>query len=118
MICSSTTSHCHASRGHPTSYGFKKKVLLAMKSRYRKITGRRVHSGDVVSGDEDVSAVDSLAVKLSSEMQSALDKQEAAHQEVEVLKARKVTISKILVPPPPPDVSLEIVNQTQQSAAV
>jgi hypothetical protein len=45
-----------------------------------------------------------------------LDKQEAAHQDAELLKVRKITVSKILVPPP--DVSLEIVNQTQRSAAI
>ncbi len=56
-------------------YDLKKKVLLAMKSRYRKVTGHGTHSGDVVLGD----AVDSLAVNLSLEMQSSLDKQEAAH---------------------------------------
>jgi hypothetical protein len=49
-------------------YDFKKKVLSAMKLRYHKVTGRVPHSGDVVSGDEDVSAVDSLVVKLSSEI--------------------------------------------------
>ncbi len=100
------------------SYDFKKKVLSAMKSRYHKVTGCGMHSGDVVSGDKDLFAVDSFAVKLSSEMQSALDWQEAAHQEVELLKARKVSVSNILVPPPPQDVSSVIVSQTQQSAAI
>ncbi len=47
----------------PTNlYDFKKKVLSAMKSRYLKVTSRGTHSGDVVSGDEDVSAGDRLAV--------------------------------------------------------
>ncbi len=59
-------------------YDFKKKVLSAMKLRCCKVTGSGTHSGDAVSGDKDVSAVGSLAVKLSMEMQSALDKQEAA----------------------------------------
>ncbi len=99
-------------------YDFKKKVLSAMKSRYRKVTARGSHSDNVVSGDEDVSAVDSLAVTLSLEMQLALDKQEAARREAEILKARKVTVSNILVPPPPPDVPSELVSQPQQSAAV
>jgi hypothetical protein len=98
-------------------YDFKKKVLSAMKSRYRKVTACGSHSGDVVSGDEDVSVVDSLAVTLSMEMQSALDKQEAARREAELLKARKVTVSNILVPPPS-DVPSEIMSQTQQSAAI
>jgi hypothetical protein len=56
-------------------YNFKKKVLLAMKSRYHKVTERGMYSGDAVLGDKDVSAVDSLAVKLVLEMQSALDMQ-------------------------------------------
>jgi hypothetical protein len=77
-------------------YDFKKKVS-AMKSRYRKVTARGSHSDNVVSGGEDVSAVDSLAVTLSMEMQSALDKQEAARREAELLKARKITVSNILV---------------------
>jgi hypothetical protein len=46
-------------------YNFKKKVLSAMKLRYSKVTGHGSHSDNVVSGDEDVSAVDSLTVKLS-----------------------------------------------------
>jgi hypothetical protein len=41
---------------------FKKKVLLAMKLRYLKLTGHGMYSGDVVSGDEVVSAVDYLAI--------------------------------------------------------
>jgi hypothetical protein len=47
-----------------------------------------------------------------------LDKQEAAHQEAEFLKAKKATISNILVPPSPSDVLPEIVYQTQQFAAI
>ena len=50
---------------------FKKKVLSSMKSRYQKVTGRGTHSGDVVTGDEDVSVVDCLTVKMYSEMMSA-----------------------------------------------
>jgi hypothetical protein len=96
-------------------YHFKKKVLLAMKSRYRKITNRGTHSGDTVRGDEDVSAVDSLAVKLSSEMQSAFDREEAKHREAEMWKEQKKAVSNILVPPPPPDVPS---HHTQQSATV
>jgi hypothetical protein len=96
-------------------YDFKKKVLSAMKSRYRKITNRGTHSGDAVCGDEDVSAVDSLAVKLSLEMQSAFDKEEARSQEAEMWKAQKKAVSNILVPPPPPDVPS---HQTQQSATM
>ncbi len=58
-------------------YDFMKKVLSAMKSRYRKVTDRGTHSGDAVSGDEDVSVVDSLAVKLFTELTMAVDKEEA-----------------------------------------
>jgi hypothetical protein len=89
-----------------------------MKLRYRKVTGLGTHSDDMVSGDEDVSVVNTLAVKLATEMQSALDKQEAARREEEFLKARYFSVSNILVPPPHPDVPSEIVSQTQQSAAV
>jgi hypothetical protein len=35
-----------------------------MKSRYHKVTGHGVFSGDLVSEDKDVYAVDSLVVKL------------------------------------------------------
>jgi hypothetical protein len=96
-------------------YDFKKTVLSAMKSRYRKITNRGAHSGDAVGRDEDVSAVDSLAVKLCSEMQSAFDKEEARRREAEMWKAQKKAVSNILVPPPPPDVPS---HHTQQHATV
>jgi hypothetical protein len=86
-----------------------------MKSRYRKITNHGAHSGDAMGGVEDVSAVDSLVVKLSTEMQSAFDKEEARHQEAELWKAQKKAMSNILVPPPPPDVPS---HQTQQSATI
>jgi hypothetical protein len=65
-------------------YDLKKKVLLAMKSRYLNMTGHGMHSGDVVSGDEDVSAVECLVVKLFMEMQLALDEEEAARHEAEM----------------------------------
>jgi hypothetical protein len=48
-----------------------------------------MHSGDVVSGDEDVSVVDHLVVKLFAEMQLVLDKEEAARCEAEMWKAQK-----------------------------
>jgi hypothetical protein len=91
-----------------------------MKSRYRKVTDRGSHSGDAVSGDEDVSVVDSLAVKLFTELTMAVDKEEAKRREAELWKAQKKTVSNILVPPPPPDVPSEIVpvSNTQQYAAV
>ena len=99
-------------------YDFKKKVLSAMKSRYLKVTGRGMHSGDIVSGDEDVSAVDRLAVKLFTEMTLVLDKEEAARREAELWKAQKKAVSNILVPPPPTDLPSDLAPQTQQSAAV
>lgn len=37
-----------------------RKALLAMKSRYHKVTGCGMHSDDVVSREEDVSALDAL----------------------------------------------------------
>jgi len=50
------------------AYDFRKKVILAIKSRYLKVTGSGTHSGDVVSGNEDVSTVDSGS-ELYQEMQ-------------------------------------------------
>jgi hypothetical protein len=73
----------------PNLYDFKKKVLSAMNLRYLKVTGCGMHSGDVVSGDEDVSVVDHLVVKLFAEMQLVLDKEEAARCEAEMWKAQK-----------------------------
>jgi hypothetical protein len=52
----------------PSNLYFKKKVLSAMKSRYRMVTDHGAHSGDAVGGVEVVSVVDSLAVKLVLEM--------------------------------------------------
>ena len=66
------------------------------------MTDRGSHSGDAVSGDEDVSVVDTLAVKLFCEMQEMVDKHEAARREAELWKAKKKSVSNILVPPPPP----------------
>jgi hypothetical protein len=93
-----------------TVYDLKKKVLLEIKSRYLKVTGHGTHSGDVVSGDEDV--------KLFSEMTLVLDKEDAARHEAELWKAQKKAVSNILVPPSPPDIPSDYVPQMQQSAAV
>lgn len=41
-----------------------RKVMSAMKLRYHNVTGHGRHSGVTVSRDEDVSALDSLALKL------------------------------------------------------
>ena len=82
------------------------------------MTDRGSHSGDAVSGDEDVSVVDTLAVKLFCEMQEMVDKHEAARREAELWKAKKKSVSNILVPPPPPDLPLEDSPVTQQSTAV
>ena len=60
-----------------------------MKSRYLKVTGRGTHSGDALSGVEDISAVDRLAVKLYQEMQLAIDKEDAACCEAVMWKAQK-----------------------------
>ncbi len=100
-------------------YDFKKKVPSVMKLRYIKVTGHGTHSGDVVSGDQDVSAVDHLAVKLFMEMTLVFDKEEAACHEAELRKAQKKSLSNILVPPPPPpDLPFDFAPQMQQSAAV
>jgi len=45
-----------------------------MKLRYLKVTGHRTHSGDPLTDNEDISAVDHLAVKLYQEIQLAIDK--------------------------------------------
>jgi len=37
------------------AYDFRKKVILAMKSRYLKAMGHRTHSGDALTGNEDIS---------------------------------------------------------------
>jgi hypothetical protein len=70
-------------------YDFKKKVISAMRSRYQKITGRGTHSGNVMTGDEDVSVVDRLAVKMYSEILAVQDKHEAVRREAELWKAQK-----------------------------
>jgi hypothetical protein len=44
-------------------YDFKKKVLSTMKPRYQSVTSHGTHSNDA-TGDEEVLAVDGLAVKL------------------------------------------------------
>jgi len=100
------------------TYDFRKKVISAMKSRYLKVTGRGTHSGDALSGSEDISAVDHLAVKLYQEMQLAIDKEEAARREAAMWKAQKQAVSNILVPPPNPDLPSASSNPTQQSAPV
>ncbi len=56
------------------TYDFRKKVISAMKLRYLKVTGHRTHSGDPLTDNEDISAVDHLAVKLYQEIQLAIDK--------------------------------------------
>jgi len=53
----------------------------------------------VVSGNEDVSVVDHLALKLYQEMQLAIDKEEAACHEAAMWKMQKQVVSNILVPP-------------------
>jgi hypothetical protein len=100
-------------------YDFKKKVLSAMKARYLRVTSRGSHSVDV-DGDEDVSMVDRLAVKMQTEMTEVQDKEEATRREAELWKAQKKAVSNILVPPPRPDLSEEVavVSATQQLAAV
>jgi hypothetical protein len=82
------------------------------------VTGRGTHSGDALSGSEDISAVDRLAVKLYQEMQLAIDKEEAAHREAAMWKAQKQAVSNILVPPPNPDLPSASSNPTQKSAPV
>jgi len=84
------------------TYDFRKKAILAMKSRYLKVTGCGTHSGDPLTGSKDISAVDCLVVKLYQEMQLAIDKDEAAHHEAAMWKAQKQAVSNILVPPPHP----------------
>jgi hypothetical protein len=100
------------------TYDSRKKVILAMKSRYLKVTGRGTHSGDALSGSEDISVVDCLAVKLYQEMQLAIDRDEAARHEAAMWKAQKQAVSNILVPPPNPDLPSAPSNPTQQSAPV
>jgi hypothetical protein len=68
---------------------FRKKVILAMKSSYLKVMGHGTHSGDPLTGNKDISAVDHLAVKLYQEMQLAIDKDEAACHEAAMWKAQK-----------------------------
>jgi len=89
-----------------------------MKSRYLKVTGRGMHSGDPMTGSEDISAVDHLAVKLYQEMQLAIDRDEAARREAAMWKAQKQAVSNILVPPPNPDLPSAPSNPTKQSAPV
>ncbi len=72
----------------------------------------------MVSGDEDVSAVDSLAVKLVCEIQMVLDKNEAAHHEAELWEAKKKSVPNVLVPPPPPDLPLQEFLVPQQSSVI
>ncbi len=96
-------------------YDFKKKVVAGMKARHRKVTGRGTHATSANPDDfEDVSAVDRLAEKLYNEMQLVQDRKEASRQEAELLKAAKKSTSNLLVPPPMPDLPMEV---TQQSAA-
>jgi len=89
-----------------------------MKSRYLKVTGRGMHSRDPLTGNEDISAVDRLVVKLCQEMQLAIDKDEAAHGKAAMWKAQKQAVSNILVPPPNLDLPSDSNNPTQQSAPV
>jgi len=51
-----------------------KRVISEMKLRYLRVTSHGTHSGDVVPGNKDVSAVDHLIVKLYQEMQLAIYK--------------------------------------------
>jgi hypothetical protein len=75
-----------------------------MKSRCLKVTGHGTHSGDVVSGNEYVSAVDHLSVKqLVVRLQC---------------KAQKKAVSNILLTPPNPDLLSDPNKPTQQSAPV
>jgi hypothetical protein len=71
----------------------------------------------VVALDKDVSVVDSLAVKLFTELMTVVDEEEAKHREAQLWKAQKKSVSNILVPPPPPDVPSDLVD-TQQYAAI
>jgi hypothetical protein len=68
---------------------FRKRVISAMKSRYLKVMGCGTHSGDALTGNKDISAVDCLGVKLYQEMQLAIDKEEAARHEAAMWKAQK-----------------------------
>jgi hypothetical protein len=100
----------------PTNiYDFKKKVLVAMKVRHDRVTGRGPHAGCNEAQDEDLLAVDSLAEKLYKEMMEVVDRNEASHHKAELMKALKRSASNILVPPPPPDLPC---LGTQQSAAI
>lgn len=64
----------------------------------------------MVLGDEDDSPVDSLALKLFLEMWWALNKQQAARHEGELLKSKSVSVTHILVPPSPTDANAAIRN--------
>ena len=100
-------------------YNFKKKVLSAMKLRYLKVTDHGMHSGDAVSGNEDVSVVDCMVMIFFQEMQLVLDKEEAAYHEAAMWLAQKKAVSNILVPPPPPlDLPSDPYIQTQQYTTV
>ena len=96
-------------------YDFKKKVLVAMKARHDRVTGRGTHAGCNEAQDEDLLAVDSLAEKLYKGMMEVVDRNEASHRKAELMKALKRSASNILVPPPPPDLPC---LGTQQSAAI
>jgi len=51
--------------------------------------GHGTQSGDPLTGNKDISAVDHLVVKLYQEMQLAIDKDEAACHEAAMWKAQK-----------------------------
>jgi hypothetical protein len=96
-------------------YDFKKKVLVAMKARHDRVTGRGTHAGCNEAQDEDLLAVDSLAEKLYKEMMEVVDRNKASCCKAELMKVLKKSASNILVPPPPPDLPC---LGTQQSSAI
>ena len=49
-----------------------------MKARYLRVTSRGIHS-DAVSGNEEVSTVDTLAVKLQTEMEELQEREKVRH---------------------------------------
>jgi hypothetical protein len=100
------------------AYDFRKKVILSMKSRYLKVMGRGMHSGEALTGNKDISEVYHLVVKLYQEMQLAIDKDEATCHDAAMWKVQKQAVSNILAPPPNPDLPSDPNNPTQQSAPI
>ncbi len=89
-----------------------------LAARHRKATGRETHATLASPGAyEDVSAVYGLREKLYDEMQLVQDRKETSRLEAELLKVVKKSTSKLLVPPPLPDLPCNFADVTEQSAA-